>query len=68
MFYLTIVKKKHDVTVTLGWQESKGQEFALIQLIYFIYLYRGSYMTARVLLTLLNDLGKSDQMWSLSSI
>ena len=33
-----------------------------------IYTYRGSYMSAHVLLNLLNELGKSDQMRDLSSI
>ena len=30
--------------------------------------YRGSYMSAHVLLNLLNELGKSDKMWGLQSI
>ena len=34
----------------------------------FIFLYRGSYMSAHVLLNLLNELGKRDKMRGLPSI
>ena len=35
---------------------------------FFLMIYRGSYMSAHVLLNLLNELGKRDEMRGLSSI
>ena len=37
-------------------------------LTYYTFLHRGSYMTGNDLLTLLNELGKRDNMWGLPSI
>ena len=43
-------------------------QFLEVLVIYLLYLYRGSYMSAHVLLNLLNKLGKRDKMRGLPSI
>ena len=56
-------------TLVLMWISFQGILKGFIFIVPFmVYLYRGSYMSAHVLLNLLNELGKRDKMRGLPSI
>ena len=53
------LKNENILLITLNFSKQKGVSCKL---------YRGSYISAHVLFNLLNELGKRDKMWGLSSI
>ena len=64
-FSLGLLKK---LGVRIKKLELNNQNLELMRTLDYILVYRGSYMSAHVLLNLLNKLGKSDKMRGLSNI